>query len=176
MELMKSIKFIISALALSGSLTACANEKSASPSEKIVPKVIINYDNQGDCSFPYSPVDFCDEHHIEEVRNALELSQPNFNKNYLVSTITERPEYHQKSIVVIDPVTGYFYPLPIDFFSGTPSQYDPEGKFGKIEYSLESNSICLTGDILVYRSIKSGKFCFDFDGRRFSGFETEYMN
>ncbi|MDA8486829.1 hypothetical protein NNO07_27535 [Pseudomonas resinovorans] len=88
----------------------------------------------------------------------------------------ERPECHQKSIIVVDPATGYFYPVPIDFFSGTPTPNDPGGEFGKIEYSLERRSVCLTGEIVVYRTIKTGKFCFDFDGEKFTGFNTEYMN
>src|SRR5690606_24811373 len=126
------------------------------------PEVIINYNNHNNCSFLYSPVNFCDSYHIDAVSKAITELEPNFNHTYILLAITEHPEYHQKSIVAIDSSSGHFYPVPIDSFS--PSESAVEGADEIIEYDLESNRLCINGDILVYRSIKTGNFCFFLEG------------
>ncbi len=139
------------------------------------PTSVISSNSQNGCSFMYSPINFCDETHKIEVKNAISNLPKNFNKEYILLTIDEWPEYNQKSIVVINPDTRIYYPLPIDAYSGTPTKEDSDGKNGKLEYSFATNKICITGDILVYRSISSGEFCFYFDNGKFNGHQTAYM-
>ncbi|SEL27523.1 hypothetical protein SAMN05216214_11031 [Atopomonas hussainii] len=175
---MGSINFYLVALALCVSSVGCASQQAVPETETTYPsaKVRIEYSNQDGCSFSYSPVNFCDEKHINAVSTAIAESMPNFNNNYILLTISERPEYHQKSVVAIDPSTGFFYPIPIDAYSGTPSDTDPEGKDGKISFGLDSNEVCIDGDILVYRAITTGNFCFYFQDGKFIGHPTAYMN
>ena len=174
---MNKIKITLLAFALGITLEGCASQHTSEPN-KADPthKVKINYRSQDGCSFPYSPVDFCDAHHTQIVSEAIRTIQPNFNNHYILITIMERTEYHQKSIVAIDPNTGYFYPVPIDFFSGTPSKNDPKGENEKLTYRIDSNHLCINGDIVVYRSIKTGEFCFLFKDEKFTGYHTTYMN
>jgi|GEM_PF-4435753 len=164
-------------LVLSMPLISCASQ-TLEEKEKTHPavKVKIKQATHDGCSFLYSPVNFCDEKHIEAVTTAIKSKKPNFNSRYILLTITERSEYFQKSIVAIDPSTGLFYPLPIDAYSGTPSKSDPDGKNGKISFDLDSNEICIEGDILVYRSITTGNFCFYLKDEKFIGHTTAYMN
>ena len=37
------------------------------------------------------------------------------------------------------------------------------------------SEFCLDGALLVYRVFEEGRFCFGFDGERFTGHETQYM-
>jgi hypothetical protein len=174
---MREIKSILLGLALGLSLEGCASANMTEAAQTTpTPQVIINYKNQGNCSFPHSPVNFCDPYHTGAVSKAIKDLAPNFNSQYILLAITERPKYHQKSIVAINPSTGHFYPVPIDFFSGTPSKSDPEGADGRLEFGLESNRMCVSGDIVVYRSIKTGNFCFFLEGERFTGYHTTYMD
>lgn len=174
---MKKIKTAFLAFALGLTLEGGASQHTSEPKiANPTPKVKINYSNQEGCSFLYSPVDFCDTHHTKIVSEAIRELQPNFNKRYILITIIERTAYHQKSIVAIDPHTGNFYPVPIDFYSGTPSKNDPEGEHGKLTYRIDSNRLCINGDIVVYRSIKTGEFCFLLEDEKFTGYHTTYMN
>lgn len=170
------IKAAFLALALGLCLEGRASQQISETKNPPLPKVKIKYSNQEGCSFLYSPVDFCDAHHTNAVMEAIRELQPNFNNRYILITIMERTEYNQKSIVAIDPSTGKFYPVPIDFFSGTPSKYDPKGENGKLTYKLDSNRLCLKGDIVVYRSVKTGEFCFFLEDEKFTGHHTTYMN
>ena len=174
---MKKIRLAFLAFALGFTSEGYASQHTSKPQKSNpTPKVEINYRTQEGCSFPYSPVDFCDAHHADAVSKAIRELQPNFNNRYILLTITERAEYHQRSIVAIDPETGEFYPIPIDFFSGTPSKKDPKGEHGKLTYSIDSNRLCINGDIVVYRSIKTGEFCFTLENGKFTGYHTTYMN
>ncbi|MCG5074702.1 hypothetical protein [Paraburkholderia tagetis] len=79
----------------------------------------IAYPHNG-CSYLYSPVDFCDERHISEIKIAIEKDEINYNGHYILLRIKEwRPsEHYGDSVVVIDAETGVVYPLPFDYFSG----------------------------------------------------------
>jgi hypothetical protein len=139
-------------------------------------EVKINYKNQDGCSFMYSPINFCDEKHIRLASNAIKDKKPNFNNNYILISIPERPAYHQYSVIAINPSTGSFYPIPIDSYSGTPSKSNTKGENGKLTFGLDNNKVCIAGDILVYRSIKSGEFCFFLQEEKFIGYHTTYMD
>lgn len=175
---MKTLKLPLFALALCVSSVGCASQQTLKNNKTSYPsaEVKIEYRNQDGCSFLYSPINFCDKKHVEIVNKAIRENTPNFNKYYILLTILERPEYHQKSVVAIDPSTGIFYPIPIDAYSGTPSKNDPAGKNGKISFGLDSNKVCIDGDILVYKSIRTGNFCFYLQGGKFTGHPTAYMD
>ncbi|WP_347556087.1 hypothetical protein [Robbsia sp. KACC 23696] len=129
----------------------------------------------GGCSYQYSPVDFCDDAHVSAIKNALQTERANYFGNYIILRYSERPEYYQKSILIIDVNTGYAYPLPIDAYSGFIKGKGVAVSDGVVKYSISDDRICISGAILVYKSIQQGSFCFDFDGKKFGGFHTEYM-
>jgi len=128
-----------------------------------------------DCSFQYSPVDFCDERHVSEIKSALSTMKPNFNRSFIVITPTESEMDHMRSVLVIDVRTGIAYPLPIDGYSGFLHEKSRAKQNGKIQFVLNDNRLCITGGILVYRAIEEGTFCFKFENDRFVGHHTEYM-
>jgi hypothetical protein len=128
-----------------------------------------------DCSFQYSPVDFCDTHHIAAYNQVLRTRKPDFNKTFILLAYSERREYHQRSIVAIDSKTGTVYPLPIDAFSGFMHGRSDAKDDGRLDYSLDHNKICVSGAILVYRAFEQGHFCFELEGDKFVGHHTEYM-
>ncbi|PRE81148.1 hypothetical protein C6Q13_26065 [Burkholderia gladioli] len=127
------------------------------------------------CSFQYSPIDFCDAKHVEAYQDAIKNNSPNFNDHYILLTYPEFKNYHQRTVVAIDTQTGVVYPLPIDAFSGYMRGRRTAKDDGKITYSLDSNKVCISGAILVYRAFEEGNFCFDFVGDKFVGHHTEYM-
>ncbi|NIF87781.1 hypothetical protein [Burkholderia sp. Cy-637] len=127
------------------------------------------------CSFQYSPINFCDAKHVEAYRDALKNNPPNFNDHYILLTYPEFKNYHQRTAVAIDTQTGVVYPLPIDAFSGYMHGRRTAKDDGKITYSLDGNKVCISGAILVYRAFEEGNFCFDFVGDKFIGHHTEYM-
>ncbi|MDN7902458.1 hypothetical protein [Burkholderia cepacia] len=127
------------------------------------------------CSFQYSPVDFCDDKHVSTYGDVLKTKAPNFYGHYILLAYPEFKEYHQRSVVAIDAQTGVVYPLPIDAFSGFMHGKRVAKDEGKITYSADSNKVCISGAILVYRSIEEGNFCFEFVGDKFVGHHTEYM-
>jgi hypothetical protein len=129
-----------------------------------------------DCSFQYSPVDFCDEKHVNEIKSALSNMRPNFNQNFIVITPTEWKADHMQSVLAIDVRTGIAYPLPIDGYSGFLREKSKSKKNGKIQFSLSDNRLCITGGILVYRAFEEGTFCFKFENDKFVGHHTEYMH
>ena len=148
----------------------------ASPQENqtITPKPIIKHGSLDGCSFAYSPVDFCDEYHAKEISNAIKNRKPNFSKNFIVTKILERPRYEQYSIAIVDPEAWVFHPIPVDYFSKSADENIKNN--GEIKFNLNSNKICLFGNIVIYRSLKSGEFCFFFEGGKFTGYQTTYMD
>ena len=133
-------------------------------------KIKINYPTYDGCSFSISPVNFCDDRHSDIISKAFKEQPPNFFKHYILLSIPERQEYYQRSIVAINSLNGEVYPVPIDVYSGKDSIKD-----GKITFNFTSNKLCIEGDILVYKVIKSGYFCFFLEGDRFTGYSTAYM-
>lgn len=135
-------------------------------------RVVIAGETLDGCSFSYSPIDFCDERHGLLIRKMIREQKPNFFNGLFLISIPERVEYDQKSLVVVNKEAGEVYPLPIDSYSEAKGGNSP----GKgLLFNDHDNKICIVGDILVYRVIKSGRFCFFFDGKGFSGYRTEYM-
>lgn len=134
-------------------------------------RVVISGKTMDGCSFLYSPVDFCDERHSREISEAYRRGKINFFGKYILISIVERAEYQQSSVVVIDKASAEVYPLPIDSYSGKRGA----SSGGILLFNSEDNKICVVGDILVYRSIKSGRFCFFLEDKGFSGYKTEYM-
>ena len=137
-------------------------------------RVDMVYKSNG-CSFPYSPVNYCDEKHVREFKDVLASTLSNFNGHYIVVTPSEWPAYHQKSVVALDVLTGVAIPLPIDAYSGP---IDANGKVageGGIEYRRDSDTMCIKGTILVYRELQEGEFCFTLKENKFIGHHTEYM-
>jgi hypothetical protein len=171
------MKNILSALAIVFFLiqTALGAEPSIAPTSNTsepTAKIRINYPSQNGCSFMYSPVNYCDTKHIEIINKALRETPPNFYNKYIIVKFPERLNYHQRSIAVINSQTGDAYPLPIDAYSGTDGKASLDGE---VSFSTSSNKLCIEGDILVYRATSSGKFCWTFDGEKFIGHTTEYM-
>ncbi|WMJ69516.1 hypothetical protein [Stenotrophomonas sp. 24(2023)] len=137
--------------------------------------VIINYPHSG-CSFAYSPVDFCDADHRAQIETAIRTQAPNFNRHYLLAVLQERKAYFQQSIVLIDSRDGTVFPLPIDAFSGRLAGTGGATSEGTVETAVDSDTFCVSGALLVYRAFEQGRFCFGFDGQRFTGHPTQYMN
>lgn len=148
-----------------------ASEPSPIPAEV---KVEMGYRSEG-CSFQYSPVDFCDKRHLALIDEAIAKRKPDFNRRYILLTIPEWPQYHQSSIVAIDPATSTAYPVPIDAYSGPAAESGDPTTAGKLTYKVDSEEVCIEGAILAYKAIKDGKFCFVLRGGRFIGYKTVYM-
>lgn len=132
------------------------------------------YDHDG-CSYRYSPVDFCDARHRGAIEDALQHQKPNFNKHYLLVQVDDRPEYFQRTLVLVDTRTGRATPLPIDAFTGPAGKGGEATGYGTLETGVDQPQFCLDGALLVYRVFEEGRFCFGFDGERFTGHETQYM-
>jgi hypothetical protein len=133
----------------------------------------------GKCSFLYSPVNFCDDRHIDEIKQAISNRSVNFNGHYILLEIKEwrSSDNYGNSIVVIDSLTGIVYPVPFDYFSGRiDTRTSQIIRKPRLTFSGGSNRVCIDGSILVYRATTNGIFCFDFDGHKFIGYRTEYMN
>ena len=173
------MKIIIRFLVLTTiSLAASHAESLAVAKNHSFDGVKISY-SHNECSFMYSPVDFCDERHTAEMKDALANRVANFNEHYILLKIKEwRPsEYYGDSVVAIDVQTGIAYPMPFDYYSGSINMRNSKAiKKPKLTFSANSNKVCIEGSILVYRATTNGRFCFDFDGDRFTGYHTEYMN
>lgn len=127
------------------------------------------------CAFLSSPINFCDDRHRARIDKVLAEQRPNFNGHYIVAELEEWPEYFQRSVVVINARSGVVYPLPIDALSGPLSSKGEPTTYGKVETSVDAQQFCLVGAMLAYRSINEGRFCFGFDGVRFTGHQTAYM-
>jgi len=136
--------------------------------------VVMSYPHSG-CAYQYSPVDFCDAGHRAQIDQAIRTQAPNFNKHFILAQLDERKEYFQRSIVLIDSRDGTVYPLPIDAFSGPLEDRNEARTYGRVETSAESDTFCVSGALLVYRAFEEGRFCFGFDGVRFTGHQTAYM-
>lgn len=127
------------------------------------------------CAYPYSPTDFCDTTHRSAYARALEDAPANFANDLILLDIPTRPEYHQKSLVVLEPDTGIVWPFPFDAYAGPLDAHgNPTGE-GTLEFSSDSSTVCIDGSLLVYRVIETGRFCFTFDAGRFEGHTTQYM-
>lgn len=127
------------------------------------------------CTFLSSPINFCDDRHRAEINKVIAEQRPNFNGHYIVAELEEWPEYFQRSVVVINARSGVVYPVPIDALSGALSSRGRPMGHGTLETSVDAQQFCLLGTILAYRSINEGRFCFGFDGVRFTGYQTAYM-
>lgn len=126
-----------------------------------------------ECSFKYSPVDFCDGKHVKEYNLALQKESVNFNSNYIILAIKEWGD--ERSLVAIDKRSGVVVPVPIDSYFDTPKGNGASGRRAKLKFSKESNEVCIYGTILVYRANETGKFCFQLEGSKFVGYHTTYM-
>ena len=138
----------------------------------------IGYAHDG-CSFLYSPVNFCDERHIAKIKQAIANRSANFNGHYILLKIKEWKvsDIYGDSVVVIDALTGIVYPMPFDYFSGRIDTRNSQAiRKSRLIFSGDSNRVCIDGSILVYRATTNGILCFHFDGRKFNGYRTEYMN
>lgn len=171
---MKKTFLIALALASASSCKAQDQSNSIKPNHPYT-KIEIPYDHNG-CSFQGSPIDYCDEKHLNAIDEAIKNQRPNFNKKYILLTIQERKNYYQSTLVAIDSNTGIVYPIPIDFYSGYANKKGGANDFGKLTYSLESNKVCIEGSIFVYRAEEDGTFCFNLQGDRFTGHQTTYMD
>ncbi|WP_216821535.1 hypothetical protein [Stenotrophomonas sp. ESTM1D_MKCIP4_1] len=147
---------------------------SSMPANAPYAGVVMSYPHSG-CSYTYSPVDFCDAAHRAQIDEAIRTQVPNFKTHYILAQLEERKEYFQRSIVLIDSRDGTVYPLPIDAFSGPLVGKDGAREYGKVETSLQADTFCVSSALLVYRAFEEGRFCFGFDGVRFTGHATQYM-
>lgn len=128
------------------------------------------------CSYPYSPTDFCDAVHMRAYNEALQSKSANFSKDLILLDIPTRAAYHQRSLVVIEPETGAVWPFPFDAYSGpVDGNGEPTGE-GTLDFSVDSDTVCVGGALLVYRVLENGRFCFTFDGGRFEGHVTQYTS
>ncbi|WP_207625892.1 hypothetical protein [Burkholderia gladioli] len=156
-------------LALTSPITTAWAE---TPPTMTFSKVEIAYPSD-ECSFKYSPVDFCDNRHIKEYNLALQNKPANFNSNYILLPIKEWDD--ERSLVAIDKRNGIVYPVPIDSYFDTPKGAGTSARHAKLNFSKESNEVCISGSILVYRANENGKFCFRLEGNKFVGHHTTYM-
>ncbi len=160
-----------------GILSSHANELATISNHRF-DRVEIAYAHD-ECSFQYSPIDFCDERHVSEIKKAINQSTANFNGHYILLKIQEwKPsEYYGNSLVAIDTLTGIVYPLPLDYYTGEVNMKNARMvKKPKLKFSLKSSEVCIDGSILAYHATINGRFCFDFDGEKFTGSQTEYMH
>lgn len=137
-------------------------------------KVEINYPHD-ECSFKASPIDFCDQKHLDAYDVALRTQSVNFNKHYIILPIKEWRDSDERSIVAIDKNTGVVYPVPIDSFTKSVGKTKKASAHPALSFSKDSNELCITGSIFVYRSSQNGRFCFQFSGDKFVGYHTTYM-
>ncbi|MCI1101681.1 hypothetical protein MOQ29_01370 [Stenotrophomonas maltophilia] len=121
------------------------------------------------------PIDFCDAQHVARIEEALRNEKPNFNQHYLLVQADDRPGFFQRSVVLVDTRTGRATPLPIDAFTGPAEKGGDAIRYGTLETGVDRQQFCLDGALLVYRAFEEGRFCFGFDGERFTGHETQYM-
>lgn len=126
------------------------------------------------CAYPNSPTDFCDSTHRSAYARALEDAPANFANGLIRLDIPTRPEYHQKSLVVLEPDTGVVWPFPFDAYAGSPDTDGNPISEGTLEFSSDSSTACIGGSLLVYRALKAGRFCFTYDSGRLEGHSTQY--
>nr|WP_241023606.1 hypothetical protein [Burkholderia sp. Ac-20365] len=174
--------YLARTLALAVAFIICSKNLQVSslmaPSNHSFDQVKIAYAHEG-CSFLFSPVDFCDERHIREIKSAIRNGTVNFNNHYMLLTINEwnLSNIYGNSVVAIDLRSGMAYPMPFDYFSSkTNARKLPLKNKPQLIFSKESDQVCIDGSILVYRATSSGLFCFRFVGDKFVGYRTEYMN
>ena len=123
------------------------------------------------CSFKVSPVNYCDQRHILLYKDALLNGSVNFNQKFILLPILEYPQYNQYSLVVINSENGTVYPLPIDWYES-----EMNGKEA-LKFNLDTNRVCINGSGWHYKQEDKGKdLCFQFDGERFTGYQTNYMH
>jgi hypothetical protein len=91
----------------------------------------------------------------------------------VVVTIDSRPEYAQQTLVAISPRLRMAYPLPFDFFSSSFSENE-KSKPGLVVYSIDSNEICIRGEIMAYKTILNDNLCWKLSSDQFSGEITPY--
>ena len=139
-------------------------------------KVEINYRSGDLCSFQYSPVYFCDERHISEIKKAIEVGRPNFNEHYILISILERKRYFEHSLVAIDSETGVAYPFPFDSYSGYMDSKGNAHDYGRVAFNRDDNQVCVYGTIVAYRATDSGKLCWRFEDGKFVGHRTPYTD
>lgn len=126
------------------------------------------------CAYPYSPTNFCDTVHTAAYTHALESRPVNFAERLILLDISTRPEYHQKSLVVLEPETGVVWPFPFDAYSGViDTRGSPAGE-GSLDFSINSSTVCIEGALLVYHALDNGRFCFTFNNGTFDGHNTQY--
>jgi len=126
------------------------------------------------CSYEFSPINFCDDKHMDAIKKAIGESKSNFNGHYILLKIIESSKDYEQSLVVIDTKTGIAYPAPMDFFSGEPKEDGAVNQFGSVGYNIDSDQICINGSIVAYRAEQDGKFCFHFTDGKFTGLNTAY--
>jgi hypothetical protein len=164
----------ICAFVIAVTLAVCSVFMTSSARAESAPSahVVIGYPHD-ECSFRFSPVDFCDQKHLEKYRAALDARSVNFDNHYVLLSMQEWGG-GEKSLVAIDKITGAVYPVPIDsFFSFADGK--EKGKKARLEFSKWNNEVCIYGSILVYRATETGRFCFRLEGERFVGYHTTYM-
>lgn len=172
---MKNIEKGYFALSAFTALLYLLSFESAAHAEAVSFNVVeLNY-SRVECSFKYSPINFCDQKHIEKYNAALRDSPVNFNRHYTLLAIKEWRDSDEKSLVAIDQNTGTVYPVPIDSFSPSFDSTRRAERHAKLDFSENSDRVCINGSILVYRATQTGKFCFRFDGTKFFGYHTAYM-
>jgi len=125
------------------------------------------------CKFVGSPIDFCSPKFTAAYREALDNRDADFNHDMILLALDSRLEYMQQTLVAISPLHRTIYPFPFDFFSSSFSATKKKAK-GTLVYSLRSNSVCIKGAILAYRSVQDGQLCWRFIDQQFSGEITPY--
>jgi len=122
-----------------------------------------NHDFSGvtTCQDDFSEVNFCDERHVRDVREALAGRSADFNRKYLVVKFAEGPA--RTSFAAVGTRDGMVYPLPFDSFGpfvdvfGAPVR-SPQAK---VEYRVDSDVICFTGSTYDYRNVLENRTtCF----------------
>jgi hypothetical protein len=172
---MKIKTFFMLSICVLASIQVVARAQTAKENSEVGFREVKILYPRDECSFRYSPVDFCDNKHIEKYNWALKSMSANFNQTYILLPIKEWQDSDEQSLVAIDKNTGIVYPIPIDSFSPYPAYKSKKKNIAALQFSKNSNQVCIDGEILVYRATQTGKFCFQLDGDKFVGYHTTYM-
>ncbi|WMJ68253.1 hypothetical protein [Stenotrophomonas sp. 24(2023)] len=127
------------------------------------------------CRYRGSPVDFCDAPHRARIEEAIAEEQPNFKQHYLLVSVPLDDAHTRFSLMLIDRLDGKVYPVPIDAMTGEIDRDGHAPELGVIETSDEDDTFCLLGALHTGATVENGRFCFGFDGQRFTGHRTRYM-
>ena len=155
---------------------SAASMPTNAPESPIQQRIRLGQPSDSMCNFDFSPVDLCDEKHVRAYAAAIKSNTVNFSDHHTIVLVEERPAYNQVSIVIVDLKEQLIYPLPVDYFSPAQGPSTLNVPNSSIRFKPGRSTLCLTGDLVAYRSIRLGEACFTFRSERFTGIDTPYTS